>query len=166
MYSLGGEMNIEPYVVSLELAKQLKEAGYPQRKGLFYWCKQNPYYPEEKPIWLLYSYPISYRKKKPLRGSDYDTSNNPLYHEILAAPISDELLDKLPKEIIAPVKRLANTNSEFFLHIINRRGWYDIRYLWEYNEYYQTLNDTYFEDKKLPDAIASLWLKLKKEGCL
>jgi len=136
-------MNIEPYVVSLELAKQLKEAGYPQRKGLFYWCKQNPYYPDEKPIWLLYSYPISYRKKKPLRGSDYDTSNNPLYHEILAAPTSDELLDKLPE------KYDMCFGVEGYIYLCGKRK----KYIFD-------------KETNRPDAIAELWLRAKKDGFL
>ena len=128
-------MNIENYVCSLELAKQLKSEGYPQEDSLFYrGVKSGKIYLYETAIEIKY---------------------NPSF--FYAAPISDELLEELPKEIT-----LGKEKYEDFATMTI--------YLFEEGNhiFYDGENGEYFECKqdRFVDSVAELWLKLKKEGYL
>lgn len=88
-------MKLEDIVVSLELAKELKEVGYPQ-KSLFYW--------------------VSYLTKNSI--SEYKLMDEPNIQwefersgemKIISAPTASELLDRLP--------RFMNSNGKFHWEI-------------------------------------------------
>jgi hypothetical protein len=111
-------MNIEPYVVSLKIAKQLKSAGYPQNNCLFY------------------------RDKKKGRIYFYDESEVQGAPSLFyAAPISDEILDKLPE------KYDMSFGVEGFIYLCGKRK----KYIFD-------------KETSRPDALAELWLRAKKEG--
>ena len=119
-------MQIEKYVVSLELAIKLKEKGYPQEDSLFYWAKLRLRDGTER--WIIV-------EVKPKVGGSY------------AAPISDEILEKLPRTIT-----VENMISNWYVRIFC-------------NEVLPVINDG-VRNLRLPDALASLWLKLKEGGYL
>jgi len=50
--AMNKEMRLEEQVVSLELSKELKEAGYEQ-EGIFYWVKINDITDDNKEKWIV-----------------------------------------------------------------------------------------------------------------
>jgi hypothetical protein len=80
-------MKIEQQVVSLDLAKQLKDAGYPQDDSVLYWCDSNHGY------WELENLPL------PANEKDW-----------CAAPTVAELGEKLPDWVDFTQKHY-NSNS-------------------------------------------------------
>lgn len=124
------------YSVDLEIAKELKVKGFPQTSYLIY----------ATPTWENGAYrvkgiPFIKHEIKELQFSDD-----------ISAPISDEILKELPTI-------LELEESLFFLGINCLEG--------GYNAYYQTncaaeLIEIF--DTKLSNALAQVWLYLKKEG--
>ena len=121
-------MNIEPYVVSLPIAKELKEAGYPQEDCLFYWHTTNG--DIESLATIISSVSQTQR-------------NSLLWEHLYAAPISDELLDKLPE------KYDMCFGVEGYIYLCGKRK----KYIFD-------------KETNRPDAIAELWLRAKKDGFL
>lgn len=113
---------MKDFCVDLELAKELKENGFPQ-KSLFYWLNWDKKYllvPEDELEPECYFY---------------------------SAPISDEIL------------------KELLLHEIWIKWFPDIQ-VYQISGSQKISNLTYLEiyNKKLSNALAELWLDLKKEG--
>lgn len=75
-------MKIENQVVSFELSKQLKEAGYEQ-EGIFKWAKYRKFWEIKKQEWSVSINP--------------NPQNNPNIIEYLVAPTVSELGERLPK---------------------------------------------------------------------
>ena len=107
---------MKEYCVDLELAKELKENGFPQKSTFYWWINT-----QGKPH---FSY-----------GTKYDYS----------APTSDEILKELP-DGIRIVKQIGKNSGIFTVAC-------------------PIGNQTkYFDNKKLSNCLALLWLYLKKEG--
>lgn len=75
-------MKIEQQVVSLELAKKLKKAGYPQNDSLWYWMN-----PRGSKYWHLELNPTEELREASI--------------EIIAAPTVAELGEKLPFGVVS-----------------------------------------------------------------
>jgi len=126
---------MENHCVSLEIAKQLKEAEYPQ-KGHFWWQK-GTYIGNDKR-----SEECFIASTKEVAG---DKEGN-----FWVAPLATEILEELPDKcpihegelLICP----AFTNGDFFVG---------------YGEHIN-LQGCHIESGNLPNALAKMWLYLKK----
>jgi len=131
---------IEKYVVSLELAKKLKEAGWEKETVYWWWERrsssgklitQEARYKDDPPIFL-----------------DGNTV------EIIApAPLAEEMLEELPKKI-------TKHSLTYWLTMD-----YDDAYIMTYSDcdWFAIVQSM---DKKLSNALARLWLWLKENGYL
>lgn len=115
---------MEKYVVSRELAERLKAAGFPQLDNQYAWSVQSKYV-------------LNMELREAVDGW-------------FAAPLSDELLEKLPAIIreYNPNKLLVVAKQE--------SGSYWVAYD-------DTANHGFFSDKPA-DALAGLWLWCKEQG--
>ena len=139
---------IEKYVVSLDLAKKLKEAGYPQKGGGWYW-----YSSIENALWRL------------MFLDEFDGEFNQDIETFLKAPLAEEILEELPKMIYWK-PAVGNLNITGYRLTIKKdtfeTGCYHVGYknidriVWAGN----------FRDNKLSNALARLWLWLKENGYL
>lgn len=142
---------MEEYCVDLERAKQLKENGFPQDSE-FYWNIHKAggsVFPLDDNLNKKFA---SYQEKVGINAVCYAT---------YSAPTSDEILKELPREI-------KDLNFEYFYHLkIEKSPIHDEMYFISYGitsqdrawmEYYNT------DDKKLSNALAKMWIFLKKEG--
>lgn len=150
--------------VSLELSKQLKEAGYPQESE-FYWTNCIIGYKFEdlacSYALLLDELLVVNREKIPesdFFGSDDDELEE---KELIqyASPTADEVLDQLPA-------RIGTDEGQVYLEIYpltSRKGW-----LVNYLRKNDRLVFTPFSEEslELADSLANMWLYLKKEGLL
>jgi len=134
---------MKEYCVDLEIAKELKENGFPQITNFYH------------------------RIQKDEIGEFTDFSNTHLKSDFMtiinvySAPTTDELIKQLPREI-------KDLNFEYYYHLkIEQSPIHDEMYFISYGitnqdrawmQYYDT------DDKKLSNALAKMWLKLKKEG--
>ncbi len=153
-------MQLNDIVVSLELAKQLKEAGYPQESSLFYWVRgidqpvsyNKDYVPEptswEITIWknLLENYFLIGDGENTNFYLEsimaYDQHYLDVY-EIFAAPTASELGEQLKE--------------------------HDIDYWYSYPDWRLKLHKNSTSDgrsEKEADARAEMWLYLKYQGLL
>jgi len=137
---------MKEYCVDLELAKELKENGFPQDSE-FYWNLHKAggsAFPLDD---NLNKKLASYKEKIGIDGVCYAT---------YSAPTSDELLKELPKEI-----------NDYILEIVRYEdGTIEADYcrnLWrsEDTEYLIQSKKLFY---KLSNALGILWLDLKKEG--
>ncbi len=133
---------IEKQVTSLDLAKQLKEAGYKQ-EGLWWWVEHG-----------------SDRRYTVIREGYFQKTDHP--H--IVAPTVAELGEKLPGRIKV-VSYSGRENS--FLHC---RKWIDCKKKVNYNvEYSGAISyaiQPSVQDYTEANARAKMWLYLKKEGLL
>lgn len=122
-------------VVSLELARELKEVGYPQ-ESLFYWEWTTP---ADEPYCGA---SVTTKEAK------YSCKEDP-HLDWLAAPTATELLSELPTD-----------NDTKDLLTIHRH--------WQTKEFHVEYEDTgvFQRDKSLPNALAKMYIYLKKEGLL
>ena len=133
----GGNMDIK-HCVSLELAKELKEAG---------WKKETEFYHDWKNDRII------------SKIKDIDIG---WYKDCYSAPLATEILEELPKFI--------DEDEEYNLHIekvVNND--FIIRYEDGNAMTYSGRNgeeDYYSCGKSLSDALAKMWLYLKKENLL
>lgn len=138
-------MKLEYQVVSLELSKELKEAGYPQ-KGLWWWVCQWGGMPKialkESAFRCLSAYEV-------LDDGNKDANGNTLC-DISVAPTVAELGEALPAQI------------KSFLFITEKLIKEDGTIEWMC-EYYQTKR---IITNTEANARASMWFYLKKEGLL
>jgi len=88
-------MNIEQKVTSLELSKQLKEAGFPQRTAFYWW----------RPNFTTNNWCIEYWQSYPGIIDD----------RVIAAPLPCELGEMLPSQL--------NDGSYWELHKIDENEW-------------------------------------------
>ena len=136
-------MKLENQVVPLELSKQLKEAGYKQ-EGLWIWEPALPIYPKYEPITKSYLYS---------KDSSWFSCSS------VVAPTVAELGEALPCNITSN-----NYNCVLF---INKIGIGDSG---KWKCYYSSYNGKYGESGELSDtlanAMAKMWLYLKKEGLI
>lgn len=114
------------HVVSLEIAKQLKEAGW--KKETEFWWNWNCASAE----WILMNENMSLRETYP-------------YEESIAAPLATEILEELPEL------------SEGYRLGYNKTWWIE-SHIPENDQ-----QDIIFAANILPDALAKMWLWLKKE---
>lgn len=121
------------FCVDLELAKELKDNGFPQDS---YW----------KWIWDEY---VQTHFTQPECLDDIDTL-------ICDAPTSDDILKELPSY-------LKDKNQYYVLKI--EREFYNIKSNKMFYEVsYAGYKNIYIEDDKLPNALAIMYLYLKKNG--
>lgn len=127
--------------VSLELSKQLKEAGYPQ-ESYFYWEK---WVTEEEGYSLLHYISITEWNE--------DDKNR-----MFTSPTADEILDQLPISV--------KTNEiHFFIKLYKSGIYWIISYLQkDLTEVYKNLYQT--SSESIADAAAKMWLYLKKNNLL
>jgi len=128
-------MKLEEQVVSLDLAKALKEAGYLQQ-GLWWWVlnKDNEY-----DLW-------SYRKL-----------TVPKKVTAIVAPTAAEILEDLP-HIIEKI---------FILRIWKNENGYFLDYFNAYTDKpYSMAGYSNSSGRTLSNALALMWLYLKKEGLI
>lgn len=126
--------------VSLELSKQLKEAGYPQ-ESYFLWKK---YRLNGEIKWKL--------------TNEYPDDMYPA-DAIFASPTADEVLEKLPSEI--------QKDGHFYSIAISKTRinhfWVDYRYFSRHKIFH--LRDyEYSPIESLANAAAKIWLYLKEKG--
>ena len=131
-------MNIEQKVTSLELSKQLKEAGFPQ-EGLFAWYET----PREKTMSCL-------RTPYLVLINDTDTDGFNYYKEFVVAiaPLPCELGEVLPSDAYDESVLLWKIGNIYYCSC-------------QGDETIPT-----FESDKLADAMSKMYLYLKKEGLI
>lgn len=143
------------HVVSLELAKQLKEAGYPKVSAFYYSGDNILIYGEQEPVKSL---------KLPY----------------VAAPLATELLEQLPEEVnyysnrdkkdIKIYLRIRKFDDGFGVDYSTRIQGYNLEQLLkkEVRKNFGSLSEVAIlkTGSTLPDALASMWLYLKKEELL
>lgn len=123
------------HVTSLELAKQLKEAGYPQIHDCeFIWWKD-----PEKGItkWML-----------TMHADKFPQVTTPRTSDIVSAPLATELLEQihlLPRT--APTKFYISMALDIF-------------------NVEDLIRGKFVQSHSLPDALAEMWLYIKKEELL
>ena len=120
--------------VSLEIAKQLKKAGYKQ-EGIFWWVFDNP---DKK------SAQINYKDNKP---------SNPFWSVV--APTAGDMIEKLKNKVSLHITYGEKIGYRVHASIVSVHG------------RAQDLNEGIFEtDRLLHDAVAKIWLCLRKMGVL
>lgn len=115
--------------VTLETAKALKEAGFPQITDLF-WTEMD--------------------------GSMHITEMRGIIHDDYAAPTSEEILEELASGIRIKAHHLYLQMGKMTdnLFTVSYRSMTDIEM------------DIQKDAESLPEALAAMWLYLKKEGLL
>lgn len=135
-------MKLEDICVSLELAKELRDAGYPQEDSLFYWVKK--------------ATEISVMGKGVMEYAPEAV--------ICAAPTCAEIGDKLPAII-------THSEGNHYYLKIEKEHCYDQEEGW-YSNYFDDDGWCLIDDNdpfhqiRLVESFCNLWLYLKKEGLL
>lgn len=127
--------------VSLELAKQLKEAGYPQ-VSTFMWDDNGDLRVGIGQV------------QRPHFKTAYPNELEIEVNECFASPTADEILDQLPHSI----------NFDYYLEIYKKQPYWMLSYR-KYQEQ-EAIGNIQGPKDNLADAAAKLWLYLKKEGLL
>lgn len=122
--------------VSLELSKQLKEAGYPQTDDDAFGCYMRDTRLSNESLKFYYF--------------DPDYVDRPEY-ELYASPTADEILDQLPSKIDEFVFKVLKGNTGSYCIVYSNNHDVKRHICWYPN---------------LADACAKMWLYLKKEGLL
>lgn len=149
---------MKEYCTDLKIAKELKEAGFPQN-SMFYFMRQDELdfevgnvNPISRKEWAL-SLIISKDKKEEFLADfghpDKWMGIQP--EHFISAPFSGEVLKELPKEI--------EDKFCYFLEILCLSLSYNVFY--QSGNKYELIG---FHDKKLSNSLAKMWLYLKKEG--
>lgn len=120
---------MEKHCVSLEIAKQLKDAGW-NKKTKFWWCLKGE---------LLAGYELRYFNEPKSYIEQF-------CKDVISSPFATELLDDLPREI--SINQYPENDS--------------VRYQVGYNKDKMALQ-TYRYSNNLCDALAEMWIYLKKE---
>jgi len=146
-------MKLEDIVVSLELAKELKEAGYPQEDSLFYWFMVAG--EGEKSRHIIFNDP----------DNGYCT-NSSCNHNPISAPTASELGEYL-KNPIQPKDFPYGSHKNIYQHYsgfenegINKDCWESI--IVERNIGTQLVKTA----KTEADARAEMWLYLKQNNLI
>ena len=172
---------IEKYVVSLDLAKKLKEAGYPQDGGGWYWIKEEPgaewelkYFDKicECPHICPSVDPDEYKGDCEFNGECTKWVSKDFwkceYLHLAKAPLAEEILKKLPKKIV--------DDKTYRLRIEKYDDHYTVGYCYDYLFSYRQGKNAVVEsvlrwlklitDSNISNALARLWLWLKENGYL
>ena len=136
-------MKLQDITVSLELAKELKEAGYPQ-ESLFYWINDSI----DSEYFIGGNFQNNEDEEEPYIDFDWLKEEK---RDFYSAPTVAELGEALPKRV-----------GEGRLVI----EWNDIESVKSWLVRYYGGSGGYGCQKKLADAMAKMWLYLKKEGLL
>ena len=153
--------------VDLKLAKELKNNGFPQNT-YFYHCPgevsigyegENELYDDD--TWSFVDFdPTSeyidwfsddYDFKSDKGWADYKMREKYLKSISCSAPTSDELLKELPVEVNGFNFRIERTKTDFIV------AYFELGYEDE-------VRLGYYYDKELSNALAKMWLHLKKKG--
>jgi hypothetical protein len=137
---------MKEFCVDLELAKELKENGFIQNTHFYH------------------------RIQKDGIGEFTDfcdtKENSPFmkFKALYSAPISDEILKELPKIIIPNYTRYDINIRHFTNQHLD--DYYEVSFISMYLKSDEEHPDKYikFAEQKLPNALAEMWLYLKKEG--
>jgi len=136
--------------VSLELAKQLKEAGFPQETA-FSWVK-----PKEAMEYVLWHE----RQLTSDEVKDWDD---------IAAPTAEEILDELPWKI-EKIWKAPNGNEikdwylEIYKHDFDKKIGNSDKWNIVYSE--GQVNWIHLSDQSLAEAAGKMYIYLKKQGLL
>lgn len=138
---------MKEFCVDLEIAKELKKEGFSQKGNFFYHNINNKYQILSKEDFQMIN-PI-------IIGGEYN------------APTSDEILKELPKFVESEeyelniIQRNIEKGTFEFEENGNNKNKFEIFYGVFGGEVMKTPE---FENKKLSNAVAKMWLYLKKEG--
>lgn len=132
---------MKEFCVDLEIAEELEKNNFPQT--IYGWYKPNYDGRDRKPELL----------EVLARGTSKSSFNNLTYYRLTYAPTSDEILKELPVEINGFNFRIERTDTDFVIAYLELGYEDEVRF-------------GYFHDKKLVNALAKMWLYLKKEGLL
>jgi len=148
-------MQLEQQVVSLELSKQLKEAGYPQ-EGLWWWGRRTAREDTPASKWDIFWYKDVLSPYAPY----------PEVNEIYVAPTVAELGEALPVVVNGKHGYGQLIMTKFGL---NRDGighnW-GVIYEGTHKKIRVNVLDFVADEPTLASAMAKMWLYLKKEGLL
>jgi len=134
---------MKKYCVDLEIAKELKENGFPQSTEIV-WC---------------YYYDSNVRSGERIWGiMKYDKFDK--INTQISAPISDEILKELPHQIKIPCKYDPSLDYLCDLTIYKNANDFEVGY----SNVYSLALELSFKNYKLSNALARVWLYLKKEG--
>ncbi len=141
---------LESHVVSLEIAKLLKEAG---------WKKETEFWWE----WGQMSKKWDIVKNITCPNNGVDRFGVDYY----PAPLATEILEELPRTLERKTKNADTGHKEMILP-------YDLRIKLHYHDYpiyvgyigMQGIQSHYEEDNNVINALAKMWLYLKKENLL
>lgn len=153
-------MNIEQQVTSLELAKQLKEAGYPQDESLFMWDWEGKLRVGINGV------------NTPHYKTAYPDTLKIETDECFAAPTVAELGEKLPRTLYLDDEVRGKGAYEIYLFWPDRGGDWWLTY--EKEEDFRRVflldgsnaQEIHIKDKNEANARAKMWLYLKKENLL
>jgi hypothetical protein len=150
--------NLTQHVPSLELCKQLRDAGYPQEGSCFYWQIVEDNHNVEPKIINYYHEPKSGVYNSDIQCvQDVDDSWK---EYCVAAPLASELLERLPGFI-------AKDGLILGLEIKKYNGVYNVCYRWvddQDNGGFEDLDA--IEEVKEVDALAKMYLYLSKNNLL
>ena len=143
---------IEKYVVSLDLAKKLKEAGW-EKETVYWWVKT------QRGIRLEAIRYVELYPKQSYGIIWLDDAGKEEFMPLAPAPLAEEILEELPKYIYEHVEGERKT---YYLTVKIDKNGYSIGYSDELTEwlYLFTLFD------QLSNAAAQVWLWLKEHGYL
>lgn len=127
---------------TLETSKLIREAGFRQDTE-FYYLPDSPVY-RPNTVWF----------KEQL---DFKAMKN---REIYAAPTTDELLEELPEIITLKGKGFGSSVETKCVLVMGK-----VNGEWRIS-YRNQIAHVNREDESLPEALAAMWLWLKKEGLL
>ena len=131
---------MKEYCVDLEIAKELKENGFPQ--NCHFWHGYNTCN-----CLNIYCY-----------------VPNVFYEKICSAPISDEILKELP-DVIKWKKELWTEEATLKIERLFDNICNEIEHVTYYTDFSDdAVTDEFNSDRKLSNSLARLWLYLKKEG--
>lgn len=150
--------------VSRETTKLLKENGYPQNKSSFYIVdtgdNRQKGYPGYKPKWNIVDSNCASARRS-------NTKNDKFPDEQIAMPNTDELLEELPVTIKTKWGHY-NTDVYLYMNIYrhpDKSKGFDVSYTPMFNpEANGWFNQRFLGE--LPEALAQMWLWLKKEGLI
>ncbi len=133
-----GPMTLEQQVVSLQLAKQLKEAGYPQDESLFYWYEQ-------------------YKDLNTGKGNIYWEAN----HETSWFPSPGSCVRRTGNKIAAPTVAELGEKMPIYIQTHKTNGEQGKKWYCSH-----MIRKNFSNEDTEANARAKMWLYLKKENVL
>lgn len=136
--------------VSLDTAKLLKKNGLNLKKSLFMWVELNN-------GGCLWQEAVVFR-------NTFEVDINTVYKIIAPAPTTDEILELIPARL-----RCLDIDYWFFMSPLKENSAYDCRYKgWIETGHLAPWQKTkmWVQEPLLCEALAQMWLHLKREGYL